>query len=269
MKVITISSVEGFNKYFKEFKEDALINNNPYIYHIGLDTEYINSSNFPENYKNIKGQDDNTKIKLCTIQICSQNICLILRVCDMLVIPISFVDILTSSNWIKTGVGIDLDIYYCLSNFEIESKRPTSYIDLKIFGFLEGEKNPNFENLVSKKFKKYKKSSTSVHDWFLPLNEKTRNYVFEDAYYSYVLGRQYIPCYDGKISIFPEEIEFIEDKTEENYINRLQEYTVRKFQKLPNYKKNDKVFFCSIEKNEISDTNKNLCSKNLLMKLLE
>lgn len=227
MKTIIISSVEAFNFYFTEFKNLSRIRSNPDIYHIGLDLEYINKSNFPKSYEKIKGQKDKYKIKICLIQLSNEVMSLIVRVSEMLTMPTNLENVLISSNWIKTGVGIDLDMNYLMSNFNLSGV--PFYLDLKTFYSLQGESNPNLENILRKELGEFSKNDSTVKDWSNELDFKSIKYAVEDAYYSYSLAKKFIPGYSDTMVKKLDEFEYEVSDIQENYVNRLQEFFQKKY----------------------------------------
>jgi len=226
MNAIVISTIEGLHKYYDMLKEDAKIHDSPNIYHIGFDIEYITRDAFSESFHSVRGQNK-VRVAICTMQLSSKNVCLIVRVSEFPFLPRCLSDIITSQNWIKSGVGIDLDLMYCYENFDLSGV--SNYIDLKTYGFLMGFERPNLENLVSEYLgKDFKKCSISVRDWTESFSERDILYLVEDAYYSYVLGIRHLPIHGSEQN--PNEkvfrlrkVSVTIDETEENYISRISE----------------------------------------------
>jgi hypothetical protein len=133
MEVIIISNIESFNKYFGTFASESIICLLPRIYHVGIDTEYIVASKYPESYDAITNQKNETSVKICIMQICNGKTCLILKLSNFIFLPFKLISMLTSDLWIKTGVGINLDMTYIGKNFEIVNLWMYRYINDGIY----------------------------------------------------------------------------------------------------------------------------------------
>lgn len=263
--VNVISNYEEFDNAFKILKEQAIISHNPVIYHIGLDIEYINKTFYPIKYENNKYQNKHSNIIICQIQIAAGNQIFIIEIYKMMLHP-RLKDILISSTWIKSGVDIYADLVNCFKCFDISGI--PQYIDLKTFAILEDIEKPNLENLISIELKKeFTKKSTSICDWSV-LDDKLLQYAAEDAYYSYVLAKKYLPGNKDYIVLeceliyksliccnIIEEINLSFEKSlcmSDNYIGIIQEMMQKNNKELPKYIEQDKdnnqfVIRCEIQ----------------------
>jgi hypothetical protein len=220
METIIVSNVEQWNSVVPKLKDAARINTDPNIYHVGFDTEYMVLSNYPEHRDRFANQRLD-KVGLCTIQIACSTVCIIVRVHEFVFLPRSLVDIITSENWIKTGVGIDNDLRLCFENFELRGV--PAYIDLRVRAILRGVRTPNLEFLTSEYLgRPYQKFISSVRDWTLPLTDETCLYITEDAYYSYALGRACLGMTGDPVPC--PMMTIVESALPENYISRLLEF---------------------------------------------
>lgn len=149
--------------------------------------------------------------------------CLILKVSNFLFLPNKLKTILVSELWIKTGVGVDLDLKYIFQNFNLSGFPP--FIDIKTMEIIKGTKTPNLEFLASRFFNvKYKKTTSSVSNWAVDFSEKQIIYLAEDAYHSFILGIEFLPLtVDFNILPFDKNSEVIICNEEENYKSRLVE----------------------------------------------
>ena len=238
MRTILIENVEEFGAIYEEFKTTSVVKNNPRIYHVGIDIEYITSDYYVSSYNNIKNQKDNNyKLKVCYINISNENMILLINIAKFVFIPSTLRIIICSEHWIKTGVGIDLDIHYLMNIFGFNGT--PAYIDIKTMELIKGTTtNPNLENLISIYLgEKYKKVSSAVCDWSGKLDYKHYKYMIQDAFYSYALGREYIPTpkyFEGKIFLDDtEEINIERLNIPENYTGRMVEYFQRIEKRFP------------------------------------
>src|SRR5438552_2787634 len=148
MSIIYINSEEKWNIYVNQFKDNSRICSNPYIYHVGLDCEYISKSNYPDSFESSKKWTfkQDSGISVCILQLACHKMCLVINLTTLgPYLPPSLIEILVSGSWIKTGVGIDLDILYLSDNFNLS--QCAGYVDLKTYGFIAGLSNPKLDNL--------------------------------------------------------------------------------------------------------------------------
>lgn len=96
-------------------------------------------------------------------------------------LPSQLIEIIKSSNWIKTGVGIDMDITYLSDNFNLS--QCSRHIDLKTFCLASGCATPNLEyiNSVLEHDNFQKKSTNSLNDWTQPLTINQLKYAESNA----------------------------------------------------------------------------------------
>ena len=228
---------------------DGTIKVSPSIFFVGLDCEYISKSSFPELFtsmpKWIKEVDD---VAVCTIQLSNNDSCLILNMCKLgPEMPQCIRDILESNSWIKTGVGIDMDIKYISKNYKLD--QCSGHIDLRTFGVLANINNPSlkelYEGLGFGVLSKNILDSKSTK-WCDDLTMTQIKYAAEDAIASYKIG-QMIFCNIGTFLkqkmnlpshkvILPEERNLITlSTTEENYVGLLQEYAQKNNYGFPIY----------------------------------
>lgn len=259
--VTVISNYKDFDNIFKILKEQAIISTNPVLYHVGLDIEYINKTFYPITFENNNYQTKCNDIVICQIQIAAGNQIFIIEIYKMMLHP-RLKDILISPTWIKSGVDIYADLIKCFNAFNITGI--PQYIDLKTFAILEGIKNPNLANLICINIKKeFTKKSTSICNWSI-LNDKLIEYAAEDAYYSYILAKKYLPVnkqlYGDKDYVVLEcELIYkslvcndIVESLPDNYIGIIQELMQKNNKELPKYIEQDKdndnfVIRCELE----------------------
>lgn len=235
---IIINTVDEFNQIYEHLYNVSLISKNPNIHHIGFDIEYINRKDYPESFSRIQGQND-PNVAICQIQIAAKDFCFLIAVHKTQMIP-RLKEIITSTSWIKSGVDISADLKRCMECFNITSS-VSSYIDLKTFAILEGVSNPNLENLISIFLNcDYQKVSSPINDWTLDVSqdEKLLNYLIQDAYFSWILAKKYIPPFivsDEFKTIPTISIDIPTIYSKKNYVGILQEYYQKNNKNLPIY----------------------------------
>jgi hypothetical protein len=142
------------------------------------------------------------------------------------ILPNGLIEILTSGNWIKTGVGIDLDIQYISDNFGLS--QANGIVDIKTYALLSGISNPNLEFLSG-----IEKPETNYNDWSLPITLNNLKYAGSDAFCSYNLGKQFLKIssnvFSNKRINSTENINKISTtlSNETNYVGLLQEYVMK------------------------------------------
>jgi hypothetical protein len=94
--------------------------------------------------------------------------------------------------------------------------------------FMSGKKTANLLSLV----KDYDGTEIIKSNLFIDWNcdeeitPEWLRYCYIDGFYSYEFGKQYVPYKSSKIE-FPRDIIIIEHEPEENYISRLQEFSLK------------------------------------------
>lgn len=225
MRVFIVNTVEGFNNVYNEFAVSAKICEAPRIQHIGIDTEYISRDNYRESFDTIDNQWSGSKVKICTIQMSTQTVTIILKVFDIVYLPSKLVEIFQSPSWIKTGIGINLDCKYIRENFGISHIE--GVMDITTFEHMMGNSAPNMEALIHIATGRTHRKVNKIIDWTINMSgnfiDRQLEYLICDGYYSYALGRKFIPCYHDDCSPLPDyETEVID--INENYIGRLEEF---------------------------------------------
>lgn len=183
-------------------------------------------------------------VAICFIQIASKSTCLVINVCEFgKFLPNELINIITSEKWIKTGIGINLDMAYLTNNFNL--KITNGNIDIATFASIMKIKTPNMNhlleafNLTDKINKKSKKDS--INDWSTNITLEMIQYAANDAFASYYLGSKIIDAMTNNVLIDPKYINndkpqlIIANNCDENYIALLQEYAQKQNIKLPEY----------------------------------
>lgn len=280
MQIEYIDSTEQFISKYSTFKENSKIHSKGYpIYHIGLDCEYISKSSFPESFENSKTWTTQRShdISICLIQLANPKSCLVIDLTKLgPALPTQLIDIIKSSNWIKTGVGIDLDITYLSDNFNLG--QCNGCFDIKTFANLSGCETPNLEflnNVLG--FATLDKSLNSINDWSKPLTINQLKYASNDAISSYNIGSLMVNSlkksfnnnlnqksfFNSNVSNVTQTIS-ISENTEINYVGKLQELAQKENILFPTYVESivNTKFKCECNfKNKISDgygTNKKM-----------
>lgn len=244
-----VNNQDQFSKLFPKFKEQSKISSNPDLYLIGLDCEFSSKANNKESFNKVNWIDK-TKCDtaICTIQIANQEQCIILNICEMKSLPNIFQEIMTSYNWIKTGVGLNGDIDFIKLNFGLENM--ISCIDLKLFGELCGIQNPSLKNMYETFGFGILNKNTSTFDWTKDLTLEQITYAGMDGFASFLLGQLFIKNMTQNIKgligsnksiplvksnqIDTKPIITIDTK-EQNYIGILQEFCQKNNYNLPEY----------------------------------
>jgi hypothetical protein len=258
MKTIIIKSRQEFNDNYNELKESARVMSIPNVFLVGLDTEYITSGTYPEAYKGAGAWVRNTtgtSIAICLIQLSTEEICLVINLVKLKNdIPESLLDILRNDSWIKVGVGVELDLKYLSSNYELG--HCAGGIELRNIALLGHYKSPSLENLYSDMVGRHVRKTSSICNWSGELKREQLEYAARDAMMSYQLFKvmlgpsiEWIKEKEGdktvkdKLSVeiinLEENIgvslvsEVIEKKS--NYIGELNEYAQQRRLALPLY----------------------------------
>lgn len=237
MSVEYIDSPTQFNTKFNQFKENSEIQTSPAIYHIGLDCEYITESNFPHSYAQSTNWINKSTygIAICCIQIANSKECLVIDVTKFnKVLPKKLIEILTSGNWLKTGVGIDLDMQYIQDNFSLP--QCNGVLDMRTHAILSGVNTPSLEHLsgISKN-----ENISGQRDWSQPISLQQLKYAGSDGFCSYNVGKQFLKislnAFKNKTTITYKDIVDKESltlitqtlqKNKINYVGILQEYVM-------------------------------------------
>lgn len=234
MSITYVDSVSHFELLFESFKKNSVVNSNSEVpvYLIGLDCEYITSSNFPNSFSNCSNWVNNTNygVAVCTLQLSNKSTCLVINLTKFgKNIPQSLKTIIQSGNWIKVGVGIDLDITYLSDNFDLH--QCNGCIDAKTCAILSNVKNPNLCTLSGEA----KTFVNSKCDWSQPLTTDHIQYAGNDAILSYKLGEKIITLLknsfaDRKIvsTHYEQKTITFESASDVNYVGLLQEYVIGK-----------------------------------------
>jgi len=182
--VYCIDTIEQFNKYFPILKNSAKRGNSVFV--VGLDSEYISKSNHPKSFKKFLWIKNSFDIAVCTIQLSTDKICLIINLCKIKRLPNKLIMLLTNDCWIKVGIGIELDLKYISDNYNLG--HCGGGIELKNFANLANYKHSSLSFLVQKLTNYHVKKDKSVCNWsknILDFNEL--KYAAKDAYFSYLL----------------------------------------------------------------------------------
>lgn len=189
-----------FNRIWPLLKEKACVCESPKIYHIGLDIEYISEKNFEEDFTKSNWVFNKASgIVVCILSISTKDINIVINLKQIgPTLNPQLIEIITSRNWIKTGVGVDLDVKYLSENFNL--KNCFGYIDISLFASISGIKTPNLEYcyqiLVDPSEKKDK---LKIHNWSQEITERDFNYCLKDSKMSYETGKV---CIDTFINVF-------------------------------------------------------------------
>jgi len=199
---IIIESSEDFNLHFSQFKESARINSIPNVFLVGLDIEFIDSSNFPDSFKDAHKWTLSTNHKaVCLIQISTGDLCLVINLVKMRKdIPNSLFKLIQSDSWIKVGVGIESDLRDLSDNFLLGFCG--GGIEIKNLALLALIKKPNLESLYTKFVALHTKPKTSICNWSVELSKSQLEYAATDAIMSFKLFKAIIqPSVDNMIVI--------------------------------------------------------------------
>lgn len=268
VRVVIIKNIDELIKYIKVIKDDSRVNKKFGINVVGFDVEMICKDNFNKTWENCRWVENKKSVVPCTVQISTNNICLIICLKEIGVpLPKKLKNIITSETWIKCGVGTELDLKILSDSYNLG--HCGGCYDMKSISIIGGCETPNLENLYSTFVYPKKKQKHLFHDWSSPLDDITIKYACMDAVMSYRLFHQiFIPSIKniqtkvenketGNIS-FDDTIEYIDNEIGEtvnrNYIGELQ-HTCQKMKiHLPVYfdlckSGSDFVFKCCIFSN--------------------
>jgi len=202
-KISVVTNREQFNSLFNEFRDSAKISENPHIFFIGLDIEYICKDNNPTSFSKclswVKNADN--KIAVCKIQLATNTMAMVIDLCKFeRDLPQNLIKILISDSWIKTGIGISNDLSYLSINFDLG--QCNGGIDLKIIAQLRGCQSPNlfdlYQSVADFKYtdfvEKHKKKSglDGRIDWSMDMTFEQIEYASMDAIMSYKVGKYFI-----------------------------------------------------------------------------
>jgi len=189
-----INTFDDFHKYFKHLKEDAMMGINQKIYVIGLDTEFICKDNYPDSFEQSKSwivDTTSSKMAMCTIQIASPHVCMVINLTKMgKPLPKKLIALLTSDSWVKFGIGIENDLRILSLNYQLG--HCSGSIELKSLAIMVGHPKPNLEFLYNQFVGGHVKKTSSVHDWTKELTDEQISYAARDAIMSYQVGMSMI-----------------------------------------------------------------------------
>ena len=235
-----ITSLSGWNKIYPEFKKDAEVDETK-IYEVGLDIEYISEANQKESYD--KGDWVKVKGKClpCIISLATQNISVVINLCQLKLLPNSLVKILESENWIKSGVGINHDMEILQKAYQLQ--RVFGIIELKILASRSGIKYPSLEKMYQSligETTKHKGNTTS--DWSQDLSINQIRYAHRDAIMSYQLYQTIMKSTFEKFNkitigdiMLPESKEIKKETDTEDYISLVNLYCQKNKIAFPKY----------------------------------
>ncbi len=224
VKVVIINNIKAFNSIYPIFEQKAQICFNPSKFHCGFDCEWLKVLDYPESFARITNQAK-PHVALCVIQLCAKDLVLILRVSEFLYIPNSLKRLISSSAWIKTGVGMDNDFNHCYSNFNLTGT--TAHIDMSTHAAVNYQlKEPSFENLVSIHLGKPFAKGHSVKDWAREdVVLKYWEYLANDGFYSFALGVKAV--FNSPSNPLKPKYSLEVDQTPEDYITLAIELSVK------------------------------------------
>lgn len=233
MQIDYIDNITQFDLKFSQFQENSRIAVYPSIYHVGLDCEYITESTYPDSFARSNEWiiKSTTGVAICIIQIANAKECLVIDITKFnKVLPNGLIEVLTSGNWIKTGVGIDLDMHYIQDNFELGICN--GHIDMRTHAILSGVNNPSLEFLSGVS----KLEGTGKRDWSTPMTTNNLKYAGSDGYSSYNIGKQFLKvsvnAFSNKKTISHADVMngniTVNTNNITNYVGLLQEYLMKK-----------------------------------------
>jgi len=267
-QVRVIENKESFDVIYPTFSEGSLLTRNPDTHFIGLDTEYICETNFPDLFRegikwiNNKYQG---RIAVCKLQISTADLCLVIDLCKFDgILPQNLINILTSDAWIKCGVGISNDLLYLSNNFQLG--QCNGGYEMRTLALLAGFDNPSLENIYSRlyntDYEKVKRYSCS--NWTNDMTIEMVRYASEDAYISYMIGIKLFQTLKTSLSSTFASFKTNDDHKMEkrladvtidgvnkiNWIGRLQEFAQKNKFQIPIYEStesdNTEFRFCVI-----------------------
>jgi Double-stranded RNA binding motif/3'-5' exonuclease len=275
MTIEYISTVEQFNSKFNSFSTECLLKDNPAIYHVGLDCEYIAQQNFPESFQLSKAWTikQTYNVSTCILQLASSKTCLVINLCELGPnLPSNLLNILQSGNWIKTGTGINLDMVYLSDNYNFSYYN--GIIDVSVMATLAGCDTPNmcYLSKIMGVGDMEKIKDDSLRDWSQDLTIKMLEYAANDGFASHALGEKIILNMTNNLNltIGQKQIDVrlkLGIEVEKNYVGLIQEYAQKNKMNLPSYDTTNKdgQFECkctfsdyeetSVEKNKKSAKN--------------
>lgn len=191
MTVYIINNPDEFHNYFTSLKESARSGSVPDTFMIGFDIEFICQANHPQSFNSAHRWIThlNSQIAVCTIQLATNDFCLVILLPSFPYLPKKLLQIITNSCWIKLGVGIDMDLSHLSSNYNLG--HCGGGIDLRNLALLAHIKHPNLENLYNRLLHDHLRKNSHISstlDWSKPLSEKQLTYAAQDAIISYRLG---------------------------------------------------------------------------------
>ena len=209
-----INTFNDFHQYFNHLKDDAMMGDTQKIYVIGLDTEFICQDNYPESFEqSINWLENNTncKIAMCTLQIASNNVCMVINLTKMgKPLPKKLVTLLTSDSWVKFGIGIENDLRILSLNYGLG--HCSGSMELKSLALMANHPNPNLEFMYNQFVGGHVKKTNSIHDWTQDLTDEQISYAARDAIMSYQVG----------MTVLKPTLDNIQKVVETNISNKLQ-----------------------------------------------
>jgi len=253
METYIINTIDEFFNYFKLLKESARIGSVPESYLVGFDTEFIDSSNFPNDYNRRKNWVANVDIKIvpCIIQLATKDICLVINIVNLgNPLPKKIKHMISNESWIKVGVGVENDLKYLSDAFNLG--HCGGGIEIKNLGLLALAQNNSLTNMYNTIVGSNIKKDSSICNWTQRLSDDELLYAARDAVISYQLFDSIMrPAIDNISNINTKirdrlEIKFINytENTikpvvsangQQNYIGLLNEYAMKNGIKKPTY----------------------------------
>jgi hypothetical protein len=198
MDVYIVKTKEEWDAYYPYLKQSSARGTTPELFVVGFDTEYICRGNFKDSFEESKRWvlDASHDIAVCSIQIASNTMCIIVCLPDLgHDMPKTLLSLLTSDCWIKAGVGVELDLKYLSQNYNLG--HCSGGIELRNFAILAGLEKSNLEYLYSITTGIYTKKQKSIHDWSKEMSLDQFEYAAKDAIMSKeIFERIMIPTFD-------------------------------------------------------------------------
>lgn len=224
--ITVIDSYAQISEVEERFREGSVVSQVGMIYHVGIDCESI-----------IKRDN----VSICTIQIANHDECIIFIMTKIKRLHPFIKEILQSENWIKTGVGLNLDMVYMKQNYSLGDC--FGIIDVKTIAMATGITKPSLKNIYENITGEILDKETGAHvDWSKDLTMDSIKYAASDAFASYHVG---IPVVQSMVKYAPVKLTIPEQHIvipvqNNNYIGMLQEYAQQRAMVLPTYTINSK-----------------------------
>ena len=192
LDIYNINSATEFELYAHLLEKSAVTNTSPNMYRIGLDLEYKSVTDLMKQNKILEDVDfiinKNISCIPCVVQLATDSVALVCNLTKMgLPLPPKLIMMLTSPSWIKTGIGLDIDLKYLAAAYNLG--HCSGAIDLRNIAILGGIEKPSLVNIYNYSGGIPLPMVDVKHEWLGVLSEDQIKYAAYDAYMSYQIGK--------------------------------------------------------------------------------